>query len=103
MLEEWWDTEEYRKRFVPPYQMRAALLLEWYQTRPKQRKNILQSFYDLGESIEREYRFRVENGYDTKDIEEDIAYYNECAEILREWVEHGVEGAVPDTGETRNK
>jgi hypothetical protein len=97
MRDDWWDTEAYRKRFVPYYQKRAALLLEWYQTRPKHRANILQSFHDLGEQLEREYRFRIENGYDTKDIEADIAYYNECAKILQEWVEHGVEGAVSDT------
>jgi hypothetical protein len=97
MLEEWWDTEEYRKRFVPYYQKQAALLLEWYLTCPKRRANILQSWYDLGEALEREYRFRIENGYDTKDIEEDIAFYQECSKILKEWVEHGVEGAVSDT------
>ena len=103
MLEEWWDTEEYRKRFVPYRQKLAALLLEYYLTCPQWRANILQSFYDLGEQLEREYRFRIENGYDTKEIEADIAYYQECAKILREWVEHGTERSVPDTGETRNK
>ena len=97
MLEKWWDTEEYRKRFVPHYQMCAKLLLEYYQTRPKWRANILQSWYDLGEDIDREYQFRVKNGYDTREIEEDIAFYNECSKILQEWVENGVEGAVSDT------
>jgi len=97
MLDDWWDTEEYRKRFVPYYQMRAALLLEWYQTRPKHRKNILQSWYGLGEQLDREYQFRVKNGYDTKEIEQSIAFYQECSRILQEWVEHGVEGAVSDT------
>ena len=97
MLEEWWDTEEYRKRFVPYYQMRAALLLEWYQTRPKHRKNILQSWYDLGEDLDREYQFRVKNGYDTKDIEEDIAFHNECSRILQELMGNGVDGSVSDT------
>ena len=97
MLDDWWDTEEYRKRFVPYYQHRAAMLLEHYLTCPKWRANILQSWYDLGEQLDREYRFRLNNGYDTKDIEEDIAYYNECAKILQEWVEHGVERAVSDT------
>jgi len=90
MLEEWWDTEEYRKRFVPYYQKQAELLLEWYQTRPKHRKNILQSWYDLGEAIDREYQFRVKNGYDTREIEEDIAFYNECSCILQELMENGV-------------
>jgi hypothetical protein len=96
MLEEWWDTEEYRKRFVPYYQKRAALLLEWYLTCPKHRANILQSWYDLGEQLEREYQFRMENGYDTREIEEDIAFYQECSKILREWVQNGTEGSVSD-------
>ena len=90
MLDDWWDTEEYRKRFVPYYQKQAELLLEWYQTRPKHRANILQSWYDLGEQLEREYRFRLENGYDTKEIEADIAFYQECSRILQELVENGV-------------
>jgi len=97
MLDEWWDTREYRKRFVPYYQMRAALLLEYYLTRPKHRANILQSWYALGEDIDREYQFRIANGYDTRAIEEDIAFYHECSKILQEWVEHGVEGTVSDT------
>jgi len=97
MRDDWWDTEEYRKRFVPYYQKRAELLLEWYQTRPKHRKNILQSWYDLGEVLDREYQFRVKNGYDTREIEADIAFYQECSKILREWVENGVDGAVSDT------
>jgi len=97
MLDDWWDTEEYRKRFVPYYQKQAELLLELYRTRPKHRKNILQSWYDLGEQLDREYQFRVKNGYDTREIEEDIAFYQECSKILQEWVENGVEGAVSDT------
>jgi len=96
MHDDWWDTEEYRKRFVPYYQMRTARLLEHYRFQPKHRANILQSWYDLGEELEREYRFRVENGYDTKEIEEDIAFYHECSKILREWMENGTEGAVSD-------
>jgi hypothetical protein len=97
MLEEWWDTEAYRKRFVPYYQMRAARLLEYYLTRPKQRKKILQSWYALGEDIDRDYQRRIENGYTTEDIEADIAFYHECSKILQEWIENGVEGAVSDT------
>jgi hypothetical protein len=97
MLEEYWDTEEYQERHVPYYQIRTALLLEYYLFRPKQRKKILQSWYILGEDIDREYQFRIKNGYDTKEIEADIAFYNECSRILQEWVEHGVEGAVSDT------
>jgi hypothetical protein len=97
MLEEWWDTKEYQKRFVPYYQVRTARLLEHYRFRPNQRVNILLSWYALGEDLEREYQRRIENGYDTEDIEADIAFYRECSEILQEWVENGVEGAVPDT------
>jgi DNA-binding SARP family transcriptional activator len=96
MLDDWWDTEEYRKRFVPYYQKQAELLLEWYLTRPKHRVNILQSWYDLGEQLEREYRFRMENGYDTKDIEKDIAFYQECSKILQEWIQNGTERSVSD-------
>jgi len=57
MLDEWWDTEEYRKRFVPYHEKIAKLLLEYYLTRPKRRKKILQSWYDLGEVLEREIGF----------------------------------------------
>ena len=97
MLEEWWDTEEYRKRFVPYYQKRAAMLLEYYLFRPSERANILQSWHTLGEDLDRAYQLRVGNGYNTEDIEEDIAFYHECAKILQEWVEHGARGTVPDT------
>ena len=97
MLEEWWDTKEYRKRFVPYHEVIMARLLEDYLTRPEWRANILQSWYDRGEVLDREYRFRIENGYDTKDIEKSIALYHEYSCILQKWVEHGVEGAVSDT------
>ena len=97
MLEELWDTEAYRKRFVPYYQMRAALLLEWYQTHPKHRKNILQSWYDLGEVLDREYQFRVKNGYDTDEIERCIEYYNQGCAIIAGLVDDGTEGTVSDT------
>jgi len=97
MLEEWWDTEEYQKQFVPYHETIMVHLLEDYLTRPKWRANILQSWYDRGEVLDREYRFRIENRYDTKDIEKSIALYHEYSKILQEWVEHGVEGAVPNT------
>jgi hypothetical protein len=97
MSNDWWDTEEYRKRFVPYYQSRARSLLDWYIMYPHRRANIIQAWYTLGEDIERAYRFRLENGYDTKEIEEDIAFYHECSKILQEWIEHGVERTVPDT------
>jgi hypothetical protein len=97
MSKYWWDTEEYRKRFVPYYQCRARQLLDWYIMYPQRRANIIQAWHTLGEDIEREYRFRVENGYDTEEIEEDIAYYHECSKILQEWIENGVEGSVSDT------
>jgi len=97
MLDDWWDTEEYRKRFVPYYQKQAELLLEWYLTRPKHRKNILQSWYDLGEDIDREYQFRVKNGYDTDEIERCIEYYNQGCAVIAGLVDDGTEGAVSDT------
>ena len=97
MLDDWWDTEEYRKRFVPYHEMIMAQLLEYYLTHPKWRANILQSWYDRGKVLEREYQFRMENGYDTKEIERAIAFYQECSRILQEWVENGTEGAVSDT------
>ena len=97
MRDDWWDTEAYWKRFVPYYQMLAALLLEWYQTRPKHRKNILQSWYNLGEDIDREYQFRVRNGYDTDEIEQCIEYYNQGCEVIAGLVDDGTERAVSDT------
>jgi hypothetical protein len=103
MLDDWWDTEEYQKQFVPYHEIIMAHLLECYLTRPQWRANILQSWYDRGEVLDREYRFHIENGYNTKEIERSIALYREYSEILREWIEHGTERAVPDTGETRSE
>ena len=97
MLEELWDTEAYRKRHVPYYQIRAALLLEWYLTRPKHRKNILQSWHALGEDIDREYQLRIENGYDTDEIERCIEYYNQGCEVIAGLIDDGTEGTVSDT------
>ena len=97
MLDDWWDTKEYRKRFVPYYQKRAAMLLECDLFRPNERANILRSWHTLGEDLDRAYQLRVENGYSTEDIEEDIAFYQKCSKILQEWINHGVERAVSDT------
>jgi len=97
MLEELWDTEAYRKRHVPYYQIRAALLLEYYLFRPKHRANILRSWYALGEDIDREYQLRIENGYDTDEIERCIEYYNLGCIVIAGLIDDGAERTVLDT------
>ena len=103
MLDEWWDTDEYRKRFVPYHTARIALLYEWCSTCPTENMtrfmNLMLSWYDLGEALDREYRFRMENGYPTDEIEEAIGWYTECSAILAErFHEHHAERLVPSVG-----